>query len=82
MNAEKKSVCCSRAEVACPYYIADDSKRIIRCEGPIDDAKLDLVFDSKPQMQSRLKGWCYSESACKKCEVYRMASEKYREDGV
>lgn len=82
MTFEAKNVCCARATVVCPYYIADDCKRTIRCEGPMDGAKLDVVFDSKPQMQFHLEGWCSSESACKKCEVYRMLSEKYREDGA
>ena len=53
---EGKHFVSARASIACPYYIGDDCKRTIRCEGPMDGAKLDLVFDSKPQMQFHLDG--------------------------
>lgn len=82
MTFETKNIGHPRVTVVCPYYIADDCKRTIRCEAPMDGAKLDLVFESKPQMRFHLEGWCSSESACQKCEVYRMLSEKYREDGA
>ena len=71
-----------RSSVVCPFFLADDSKRTIRCEGPVDNSRLDLIFDTKEQMRFHMEGWCSSEKACEKCEIYQMLIEKYREDGA
>lgn len=41
---EGKHFVSARASIACPYYIGDDCKRTIRCEGPIEGTTLDLQF--------------------------------------
>ena len=78
---EGKHFVSMRASIACPYYIGDDCKRTIRCEGPIEGTKIDLQFRTKEDKAAHFKGWCGSVTGHKACEIFRMVNEKYDPEG-
>lgn len=62
--------------VQCPYYICDDKKRTITCEGFIPGSSVIQRYKRFADQKQQLKLFC-----CKyyrNCELYRMISaEKY-----
>lgn len=72
----------SRTEgnVQCPFYRYDEADRHrIVCEGIVDRSTLMLNYTYKKDYRLQLETFCCEHF--RKCEVYRMLMEKYREEG-
>lgn len=64
--------------VRCPFYLYDDGKRRIICEGLIDDSSLALIYKRKADYETQITVFCCEHY--EKCEVYRLLMEnKYKE---
>lgn len=64
--------------VECPFYKEDDARRRISCEGIVDDSKITISFLRKRDFDIQMNTFCCEHY--KKCEIYRMLMEKYKED--
>lgn len=69
-----------KADVLCPFYRTDDSKRHrIVCEGIVDKSTLAITFCSKRDYADQLDIFCCEYY--RNCEIYRMImASKYEED--
>ena len=64
--------------VRCPFFLRDDGKRRIVCEGIMDDSSICLTFRYDNLFKRQVETFC-----CKyyeRCEIYRMLVEKYEDD--
>lgn len=66
-----------RTDVGCPFFIGCTGAKRICCEGVADGSKLEWVFKTKADYLIHLKTFCCQHY--KKCEVYRLAMEKYED---
>lgn len=64
--------------VRCPFYRRDDGKRRIVCEGIIDDSSICLIFRYDNLFKRQIRTFCCEHY--RKCEVYRMLMEKYKDE--
>ncbi len=64
-----------QVEVGCPFYLSDDGKRRVICEGPVDKSSLTLRFRRREDFQLHTREFCCKRYIC--CELYRMLMEKY-----
>ena len=67
-----------QVHVQCPFYLYDDGKRRITCEGITDECTTALSFRKKKGYEIQMDTFCCS--SYKNCEVFRMLSEKYKEE--
>ena len=67
-----------QAHVKCPYYMYDDGKKRITCEGIIDNSSIALIYHNKTDYRRQITIFCCEHY--KKCEVYRMLVQKYEDD--
>lgn len=63
--------------VLCPFFLQDDGKFEIRCEGIHDGCDVCLKFRTKQEFKIQLDTYC--KNHYKKCEIYRTVMEKYEE---
>lgn len=63
--------------VLCPFFLNDDGRGKIVCEGICDSCKVNLTFENKSDFQIQLETFC--KEHYKRCEVYRAAMEKYND---
>lgn len=69
-----------QVHVRCPFYLYDDGKRRITCEGLVGtrkDSTLTLFYHHKTDYETQIKVFCCEHY--EKCEVYRMLMNKYEE---
>ena len=71
-----------QADVGCPFYKYDDSKKRITCEGLIgmENSSLELIYRRKSDFDRQMDNFC-----CKnyqQCKVYRILMEKYEEENL
>ena len=65
--------------VQCPYYITDDGKRSITCEGFVPGSSVIQRYKRFADQKQQMKIFCCRYF--RKCELYRMISaEKYEMD--
>lgn len=62
-------------DVRCPFYMYDDGKSRITCEGLVDRSSLALVYHKKADFDTQLDVFCCEHYT--KCEVFRMLITKY-----
>lgn len=68
-----------QAYVRCPYYLRDDGKTKLHCEGFVDDSKIELVFPNKQARRQYINDHCCGDFA--QCMVCKAISEaKYCDD--
>lgn len=77
MEEARERVIPEVAAVGCPFYIYDDSKARICCEGIVEGCELILRFRRKEGMEQQKKIFCCEHY--KKCEVFRMLMAKYED---
>ena len=70
------------SRVQCPFYQYDESREKggahrIFCEGIVDRSNLVLTYRRKKDFRKQLNIFCCEHY--RKCEVYRMLMEKYRD---
>ena len=63
--------------VSCPFFLNDDGKKEICCEGINDSCKVCLRFENRQDFRIQLDTFC--KEHYKNCEIYRAAMEKYAE---
>jgi len=62
--------------IACPFYLSDDKKRSITCEGFIQGSSVTQRYKRFADQKKQLQIFCCKHY--KKCELYRMiCGEKY-----
>ena len=72
-------ICRTEGNVQCPFYRYDESERHrIICEGIVDRSTLILNYTYKKDYRLQMDTFCCEHF--RKCEVYRMLMEKYRDD--
>ncbi len=64
--------------VKCPYYLRDNRKNRIVCQGIMDGTDLALTFSDQRDYRIQMDTFC--QAKYKNCEVYRMLEEIYGED--
>lgn len=64
--------------VQCPYYLDDDGKRRIHCEGLIPGSSMYQVYSKKEDFLRQIQGYCMAAypSSCPAC---KSLNEKYPE---
>lgn len=67
-----------QVDVQCPFYKYDDGRRRITCEGLIDKSSIALIYLTRRDYDIQLTTFCCEHY--KKCEVYRVLTEKYKEE--
>lgn len=67
-----------QVDVICPFYKFDDGKRRITCEGVIDDSSLALIYHNRRDYETQINTFCCKHF--RKCEVYRLLMDKYKEE--
>ena len=80
---KRKEECCLsgsylQVNVLCPFYLKDDGKNQITCEGVSDDSKTVLVFRDKNAFMFRLAKFCCDQF--ESCEIHHILMEKYKEE--
>lgn len=61
--------------IQCPFYVRNDRKNSIICEGITDTSRVILRFSKQPEMLQQLKIFCCGRYG--NCELYRAVMEKY-----
>ena len=67
-----------QVDVQCPFYKYDDGRRRITCEGLIDKSSIALIYLTRRDYDIQLTTFCCEHY--KKCEIYRVLMEKYKEE--
>ena len=67
-----------QVDVQCPFYKYDDGRRRITCEGLIDKSSIALIYLTRRDYDIQLTNFCCEHY--KKCEIYRVLMEKYKEE--
>lgn len=68
----------AQAYVQCPFYKRDNGKKSIVCEGIIANSSLVLTYMKRTDYELQLSVYCCKNY--KKCEVYQMLMNKYKEE--
>ena len=63
--------------VLCPFFLYDDGKREICCEGVHDACNVCLRFKDRQDYRIQIDTFC--KDHYQNCEIYRAAMEKYAE---
>lgn len=64
--------------VQCPFFLRDDGRKEIVCEGVGGGSTLKLCFQRKQDFLIQMETFC--KEHYRNCEVFRAAMEKYKED--
>ena len=64
--------------VQCPFFLRDDGRKEIVCEGVGGGSTLKLCFQRKQDFLIQMESFC--KEHFERCEVYHAAMEKYQED--
>lgn len=66
--------------VRCPFFVNDDGKSKIECEGIVDESTIFQKYRNKEDYKIQMKTFCCDRYT--NCEVYRVLIEKeeYAED--
>lgn len=65
-----------QVNVKCPFYLKDNGKSRIRCEGFADGSSMEWIFTRKPDYDMQITAFCCERY--EKCEIYRaLMQEKY-----
>ena len=62
-------------DVQCPFYRADNSSSVIRCEGPGEATSISTLFAKHQSWETHISRACCGEYHA--CPMYRMILEKY-----
>ena len=68
-----------QVNVTCPFYISDDGKNRIICEGIVPDSRDHVSFRQSKSFRCQIEVYCCDQYT--KCERYHPIMEKYRDDG-
>lgn len=66
-----------QVDVVCPYYVRDDGKRRITCEGLVESGHISLFYTHKDDYHRQMRTFC-----CKyyqRCEIYQALRSIYDE---
>lgn len=66
-----------QVDVGCPFYMYDDGKKKITCEGITEDSSLTSCFRDGAGYRTQMEVFCCEHYT--KCEIYRMLMEKYED---
>lgn len=66
-----------QVDVKCPFYISDDGRRAITCEGIVKKSNLKLQHSTRSGFDKQMEVFCCARYEC--CEIYRMLMEKYED---
>lgn len=66
------------ADARCPFYLGDDSKREVRCEGFTEGMTVQLRFRKMVQQQEFMGLHCCGRYSM--CELYKATMKKYPTD--
>lgn len=64
--------------VKCPFFLRDDGRKEIVCEGVGGGSTLKLCFQRKQDFLIQMETFC--KEHYRNCEVFRAVMEKYQED--
>ena len=66
--------------VRCPFFVNDDGKSKIVCDGIVDKSRVSLEYQRKADYEAQMKTFCCDRYI--NCEIYRILIEKeeYAED--
>jgi len=64
--------------IVCPFFQSDDyNKKLIRCEGLINDSTLHLKFKRIKQIEDYEFKYCMDTECYTQCPICRLLLEKY-----
>lgn len=63
-------------DAVCPYFLYHTQDHIV-CEGPVPDAHVRLIFESRAQKNLHYRAYCCQR--CSYCEMYQAAMGRYTE---
>lgn len=66
-----------QVDVQCPFYIVDDGKSFVSCEGPGRARKITQVFRNRKDFEEHLQEKCNQINP--ECRLYDWIMEKYKE---
>lgn len=67
-----------QVSVRCPFYITDDGKKEIICEGLVEDSCIALRYAERGDYQCQIQVFCQGRYT--NCEIYRVLIEKEEYD--
>ena len=67
-------------DAECPFYVEDDGRQRIRCEGIVPDTTATLWFRTQQGYRRHLETYCCGRYAY--CERYMALMEKYKEESM
>lgn len=67
----------AQVDVLCPFYLRDNGRDIIECEGIIEGSKIKNYFWKKGDYGAQIRAFCCAEY--KNCEIYKTLMKKYEE---
>lgn len=67
-----------QVEVKCPFYITDDGKEEIVCEGLVEDSRIALRYAERGDYRCQMQVFCCDRYT--NCEIYRVLIEKEEYD--
>lgn len=60
----------NQRDVVCPFYIRDDGRARIVCEGHYSDSRTDYTFSKKEAFERHLRTLCCNIQGCKHCAMF------------
>lgn len=63
-----------QVNVRCPFYLDDDGKSRIVCEGLVDESRIALEYRKKEDFKIQIGAFCSGRYV--NCEIYRVLIEK------
>ena len=60
--------------VRCPFFLDDDGKTRIVCEGIVRDSRISQIYAKKDDFSIQMKTFCSDRYT--NCEIYRVLIEK------
>lgn len=63
--------------VVCPFYVSDNGKNTITCEGVIPETRATNVFQNNAEFLCQIKTFC--QCRYENCELYNAIMKKYEE---
>ena len=64
----------NQARVGCPFYLDDDGKTRIVCEGLVKCSRIALEYSRQKDFDIQMKTFCWDRYT--NCEIYRVLIEK------
>lgn len=66
-----------QVNVKCPFYLSDDGRRSITCEGIVKKSSIKLQHSTRAGFDKQMEVFCCDRY--ENCEIYRMLMEKYED---